>query len=80
MQEIEVDGKDAAFSRTNHELTVTPQDTLRKGRSFEVMARYSGEPTEFLIPGTSIRTGFMDTPEGATVAGQPEVAAGWFPV
>jgi aminopeptidase N len=80
VQEIEVDGKDAAFSRTDHELTVTPQDTLRKGRGFEVVARYSGEPTEFLIPGTTIRTGFMDTPEGATVAGQPEVAAGWFPV
>jgi hypothetical protein len=39
-----------------------------------------GRPTEFEIPGFGVRTGFTDTPEGATVAGQPEVAAGWFPV
>jgi aminopeptidase N len=80
VQDVKVNGKAASFSRTDHELTVTPQDALRRGRGFEVVVRYSGEPTEFLIPGTTIRTGFMDTPEGATVAGQPEVAAGWFPV
>ena len=27
-----------------------------------------------------LRTGFMATDDGATVAGQPDVAAGWFPV
>jgi aminopeptidase N len=35
---------------------------------------------EFILPGTDIRTGFMATPDGANVIGQPEVAAGWFPV
>ena len=80
VQDVEVDGRPAGFSRTDHELTVTPQDAIRRGRGFDVVVRYSGEPTEFLLPGTTIRTGFMDTPEGATVAGQPEVAAGWFPV
>jgi aminopeptidase N len=32
------------------------------------------------LPGFDIRTGFMTTPDGVTVAGQPEVASSWFPV
>ena len=31
VQDIEVDGKLAGFSRTDHELMVTPQDVLRRG-------------------------------------------------
>ena len=39
-------------------------------------------PKEFLLPlgDVTLRTGFMATDHGATVAGQPDVAAGWFPV
>jgi aminopeptidase N len=77
---ITVDGEKAGFSRAGQELTVEPRQTLRKGERFLVVVRYDGVPVEFTIPGTDIRTGFMATPEGATVAGQPEVAAGWFPV
>jgi aminopeptidase N len=77
---IEVDDEAATWTRSGQELVVTPQDPLADGVRFDVVVRYAGEPTEFLIPGTTLRTGFMDTPEGATVAGQPEVAAGWFPV
>jgi aminopeptidase N len=80
IQRIRVDGDRADWSRTDHELTVTPRDSLERGTRFEVVVRYSGEPTEFVIPGLNLRTGFMDTPEGATVAGQPEVSAGWYPV
>ena len=32
------------------------------------------------MPRLQPRAGFMATRDGATVAGQPEVAAGWFPV
>ena len=80
VKKIKVDGDRAKFRRTEHELKVTPKDSLERGRRFETVVRYKGEPTEFEIPGFGIRTGFMDTPDGATVAGQPEVAAGWFPV
>lgn len=41
---------------------------------------YGGIPREFTIPGTDIRTGFMAVADGVTVAGQPEVAAAWYPV
>jgi aminopeptidase N len=80
VDKVEVDRKRARFSRSGQELTITPKRALKKWRSFEAEIRYDGVPTEFSIPGTTIRTGFMATPEGATVAGQPEVAAGWFPV
>ena len=80
IQGLKVDGEKARWSRDEHELTVVPDRDLERGSDFEVVVRYAGEPTEFVIPGLDIRTGFMDTPEGATVAGQPEVAAGWFPV
>ncbi|HEX2466796.1 MAG TPA: M1 family metallopeptidase [Solirubrobacterales bacterium] len=80
VRKIKVDGDKAKWRRTEHELKVTPKDSLERGRRFETVVRYRGEPTEFVIPGLDLRTGFMDTSDGATVAGQPEVAAGWFPV
>jgi aminopeptidase N len=79
VQRVEVDGQRARWSRDGQELVIEPKRALDKGR-FDVDVRYEGVPTEFNIPGTDIRTGFMATPEGATVAGQPEVAAGWYPV
>jgi aminopeptidase N len=80
LHSVEVNGRPAQWTRDDHELTVTPAQPLKNDRQFDVVARYDGVPVEFAIPGTTIRTGFMATPEGATVAGQPEVAAGWYPV
>jgi aminopeptidase N len=80
LHSVEVNGKPAQWTRDEHELTVTPNQPLKDDRPFDVVARYDGVPVEFAIPGTTIRTGFMATPEGATVAGQPEVSAGWYPV
>jgi aminopeptidase N len=82
VRSIEVNGARARWSRTEHELTVIPKRPIQRGE-FEVKVRYDGVPHEFVIqipPDFELRTGFMATPDGATVAGQPEVAAGWFPV
>jgi len=81
VRSIEVNGVRARWSRTEHELTVIPKSPIERGK-FEVKVRYDGVPHEFVLqlPGFELRTGFMATPDGATVAGQPEVAAGWFPV
>ena len=47
----------------------------------DLVARlYEGTPHAFRLPGTSDRAGFLPTRDGAIVAGEPEVAAGWFPV
>ena len=59
---------------------MTPKEPLERGKRFEVFVRYSGVPVEFVLPGFGIRTGFMAVDDGVTVAGQPEVAAAWYPV
>ena len=76
---ITVNGQRANWRRAGQELTVVPKEALDRGR-FDVRVRYRGTPDEFTLPGLDLRTGWMTTPEGATVAGQPEVAAAWYPV
>ena len=80
IRSIRVDGRPATWGRSGQELTVDPRKNLKEGHKFRVKVSYAGVPVEFAIPGLDLRTGWMATPEGVTVAGQPEVAAGWFPV
>jgi hypothetical protein len=84
VRSVVVDGKRAAWSRSqDHELTVTPGHALKKGRRFTTVVRYDGVPrTQQIIlgPDFSIEAGFMHTDDGAVIAGEPEVAANWFPV
>jgi aminopeptidase N len=77
-----VGGKPAMWTRDGAELVVVPQHKIRAGEAITISATYSGVPKEFVIPlaGFNLRTGFMATDDGANVAGQPDVAAGWFPV
>jgi Peptidase M1 N-terminal domain len=83
VRSIKVNGRSAGWSRTDHELTVTPRHGLRKGRKFTTVVRYDGVPiTQQIVlgPGFTIEAGFIHTDDGAIIAGQPEVAASWFPV
>ncbi len=80
VRNIEVDRKRARWSRTDHELTVRPQHKLRAGKEFTATVRYDGSPTTFVIGPLGESMGFMRTDDGAIVAGEPESAAGWFPV
>jgi aminopeptidase N len=77
---IRVGGRPASWDRSGQELTVDPRKDLKEGHKFRAKVRYDGVPVEFAIPGLDLRTGWMATPEGVTVAGQPQVASGWFPV
>jgi aminopeptidase N len=80
VRRVEVNGRRASWSRDGQELTVTPKRPLKDAHRFRVEVDYDGVPVEFILPGTDIRTGFMATPDGANVVGQPEVAAAWYPV
>jgi aminopeptidase N len=80
VERVRVDGRPARWSREGQELTVTPARRIVEDQRFRVKVTYSGVPVEFTIPGTDIRTGFMAVADGATVLGQPEVAAAWYPV
>jgi hypothetical protein len=76
---VRVNGQRARWSRTEHELKVRPRHALAKGRHFKVAVRYHGVPTVLDELGLG-RAGVLPTADGALVAGQPHVAATWFPV
>lgn len=80
VRSVEVDGRPVMWERSGQELVVTPAHPLGRHRGFRVVVEYDGVPTEFTLPGTTLPSGFMATEDGATVAGQPEVATAWFPV
>jgi hypothetical protein len=79
VRSVRVDGDRATFRRTDdHELVITPSHPLVDGATFVTVVRYDGVPrTQELFGDVS---GFMHTDDGAVIAGEPEVAANWYPV
>ena len=75
VRSIKINGRPAEWSRDGGELTVTPKRGLRNHTRFTAVVTYDGVP-ETLSDGS----GFFHTDDGALVAGQPHVAATWFPV
>ena len=81
VRSVTVDGVPAQWSRTDHELVITPAVRLSTNQSFEVVVTYDGVPVEFVVPDVpGLRMGWMATDDGVIVNGVPEVAASWFPV
>ena len=74
---ITVGGSPATWSRDGGELMVTPANGIPRGQAFFVVVRYHGVP-EPIEEGLGI-SGFVPTGDGAVVAGEPHVAATWFP-
>lgn len=71
---VAVDGRPTPFGRNGNELTITPDGGLRQSRIFTVVVEYSG------IPESLEGAGFLHTDDGVLIAGEPHVAASWFPV
>jgi aminopeptidase N len=64
VRSITVNGRPVSWSRTEHELTVTPAHGLRDGRRFTTVVRYDGVPIPqqlVLGPGFTIEAGFIHT-------------------
>jgi len=81
VRSVVVDHRHARWTRkSGHELVITPKTGLLRGNKFTTVVRYDGVPRTQEIPGIGIEAGFIHTDDGALVAGQPEVAANWFPV
>ena len=74
IRSVRVNGDPATWSRAGQELTITPQRRLKKDERFTVRVRYDGVPQR--LEGA----GFIATDDGFDIAGQPHVAATWFPV
>jgi Peptidase family M1 domain/Peptidase M1 N-terminal domain len=76
---ISVDDAAASWERDGGELIITPAAGLQADAPFRVVIEYGGVPeTLSSNPGVRI-SGFMHTPDGAVIAGEPHVAATWFP-
>jgi len=74
---IKVAGRSAGWSRDEGELIVTPSAGLRKNAVFNTVIRYHGVPAP--IADELGVSGFIATDDGAVIAGEPHVAATWFP-
>jgi aminopeptidase N len=68
----------ATWTRGDHELRVTPAETLGAGEDFVVAVRYGGVP-KAVDTGLG-GNGTFPTDDGLLIMGQPESAATWFPV
>jgi aminopeptidase N len=77
---ITVNGDPATWSRTRHELIITPAAPLATGAPLTVMVTYEGFPKGFRLPSIDAVSGFIRTADGVIVAGEPEAATAWFPV
>lgn len=75
---VTVNGTEADFRRDGQELVTVPASGLPEGTAFRVTVRYSGRP-ETLETGPLGRYGWLRTPDGAFVTGQPNGAPSWFP-
>ncbi|MEV3925074.1 M1 family metallopeptidase [Actinomadura coerulea] len=82
VDKVWVDRRQAGYQRRGQELVITPRQGLRKGRTFTAVIRYGGVPQT--IVGSPIvfgsPYGFLHTPDGAFVGGEPNGASTWFPV
>jgi len=74
--EVTVDGQQADFEQSDHELKVSPAQPLAAGARFTVRVRYAGEPASLRHRGEKA---WFTTKGGAVALGQPQVAAWWFP-
>jgi aminopeptidase N len=75
---LKVDGVAAPFTREATKLVVTPATVLEDGATFTVAVTYSGTPPTITDPDGSDE-GFLQTPDGAFVVGEPMGSQGWFP-
>jgi aminopeptidase N len=84
VRSVAVDGQRARWTRSaDHELTVTPQHSLKKGKRFTTVVRYDGVPrtqVDLSIPEEPLPYGWIHTDDGAVVVSEPEGSANWFPL
>jgi aminopeptidase N len=78
ISDLEVNGRDASFTRDGQELTVRPRHGLIRGLPFVVHVEYDGSPEPVIDPDGSSE-GFVPTADGAFVVNEPQGSPGWYP-
>jgi aminopeptidase N len=81
---ITIDGSAATYSRTDHELIISPAGPLKNGQEFMTVVAYHGNPSG--VRGVTSaqwlkQVGWSHAQNGAiNVLSEPNGAAGWYPV
>ena len=75
---VEVNNREATWSRDGGELMITPSKGIRRHQHFTTKVVYSGVP-ETIVDAFGV-SGFIHTDDGALIIGQPHVADTWYPV
>ena len=77
---VTVDGADAEFSRSGHELTVQPASPLTASSQFAVAVVYSGSPEPIADPGVPFsEMGWLHQDGVIYTLGEPSGSMTWFP-
>ena len=77
---VTVDGTDAEFSRSGHELTVQPASPLTASSQFAVEVVYSGSPEAISDPGVPFSTlGWLHQDGVIYTVSEPSGSMTWFP-
>src|SRR3954449_8576262 len=79
---VDVNDKDATFTRDGQELVITPAKGIGDGSAFLVNVRYAGVPET--IVGSPIvfgsPYGFIHTDDGAFIGDEPNATSTWIPL
>jgi aminopeptidase N len=78
ISDLEVNGRNAQFTRDGQELIITPRHGLLRKLPFVVRVEYSGQPQPVVDPDTSLE-GWVPTDDGAFVVNEPQGSPGWYP-
>jgi aminopeptidase N len=73
---VTVDGHSATFTRSGQELVVTPKHAIGYRHHFRVSVSFAATPVS---PNASSPAGFVKTPDGTVLAGQPDQSHQLFP-
>jgi aminopeptidase N len=73
---VSVNGRPASYARSGDELVVTPRRPLAKHHRFTVTVSFASTPIE---PDADSPAGFVVTPDGTILAGQPDESHNLFP-
>jgi aminopeptidase N len=80
IRSITVADQPASYSRTTHELTITPAAPLQSGALFTTTVAYRGVPRMTTSEAVPIALGWNRYQDGVYVASEPAGAATWYPV
>ena len=77
---VTVNGADARFSRSGHELTVEPENPIAAGSDFAVRVGYSGSPEAIDDPGAPFfEVGWQQQDGVIFTLSEPSGSMSWFP-